>query len=81
MKELIKEYRKSCELLRRRIGELNDSLKELRKNGGEDKIEELNLEQRIALLYTEHRQTQEISEYLSSYVRRVEQRVKKNNIL
>lgn len=81
MKELIKEYRKSCELLRRRIGELNDSLKELRKNGGEDKIAELNLEQRIALLYTEHRQTQEISEYLSSYVRRVEQRVKKNNIL
>lgn len=81
MKELIKEYRKSCELLRRRIGELNDSLKELRKNRGEDKIAELNLEQRIALLYTEHRQTQEISEYLSSYVRRVEQRVKKNNIL
>lgn len=80
MKELIKEYQKSCELLRRRIGELNDSLKELRENGGEDKITELNLEQRIALLYTEHRQTQEIGEYLSAYVRRVEQRVEKNNL-
>ena len=81
MKKLINEYQKSCELLRRRIGELNTTLKELKKKGADDKIAELNLEQRIALLYTEHRQTQEISEYLTLYMRRVEQRAEKNNLL
>ncbi|MCC8135137.1 MAG: hypothetical protein LIO40_00420 [Ruminococcus sp.] len=53
-------------MLKERIDELTQTMNELRKNGGEDKIEELNLEQRIRLLYTEHRQAQETIEYLTA---------------
>ncbi|MCD7811344.1 MAG: hypothetical protein LUD57_02095 [Ruminococcus sp.] len=81
MKELINGYIRGCNMLKERIDELTQTMNELRKNGGEDKIEELNLEQRIRLLYTEHRQAQETIEYLTAYMRRVEERGTKRNIL
>jgi len=80
-RELIKQYIKSCELVKNRIFELKEIESELRKNGCEDKIEELNLEHRIRLLYTEHRQTQETTEYLMSYLRRVEKLAETCNLL
>lgn len=81
MKKLIQGYVDSCELVRGRINELTKNMNELKKSGGEAEIEELKLEQRISLLYTEHRQMQEIIVHLTAYMRRVEQRVKKNDLL
>lgn len=75
MKRLISEYQKGCELLSERIVQLTDEMKRLKKIGRTDEIERLNLKQRIALLYTEQRQTRDIIEYLTSYSRRLEQRV------
>ena len=59
MRQMIKDYEKSCELAKQRRNAL---------------IDELDLERRIRLLYTEHSQMKEIVLYLTSYVRRVEQR-------
>lgn len=81
MKNLIKEYTESCEKVYERLFELTQQMNELKKNGGDKEISDKNLEQRIGLLYTEHRQTKEIIAYLTAYSRRVEQRVKTNNIL
>lgn len=76
MKELIREYEKSCALARERIGELTDEYNQLRKNGGETEIERRNLKQRIALLYTEHREMREVIMHLSSYMREASRCVK-----
>lgn len=81
MTEMINGYRKSCLLVRVRIGELNKQLNELKKASDSEKIASLDLERRIALLYTEHRQMQDIIEHLSAYMRRTEQRVKTTDIL
>lgn len=75
MKRLISEYQKGCELLSERIVQLTAEMKRLKKIGRTDEIERLNLKQRIALLYTEQRQTRDTIEYLTSYSRRLEQRV------
>ncbi|MBQ8297910.1 MAG: hypothetical protein IJX77_09020 [Ruminococcus sp.] len=80
MKELIKGYVNGCELLRQRICELTEQMNTLRKKGNTLEIEELDLVRRIQLLYTEHRQTKETIEYLESYMRRVEERVKKKAV-
>lgn len=81
MKDLICEYKKGCDMVKCRIHELNDILNKLRKDGNEKEIQNLELEQRIRLLYVEHRQAQEIIDYLTLYVRRIENRGNKKNIL
>lgn len=74
MKNMIKEYSKSCEKLSKRIKELSKQRLELLKNGKNDRVDKLDLDRRIQILYIEHRQTKEIMLYLSSYLRRVEER-------
>ena len=81
MKEMIHGYEKGCELVRRRIDELNVLMKELKTKGDTDAVAELNLEQRIRLLYVEHRQAQEIISHLSAYMRRKGQNVKTDYLL
>lgn len=81
MTEMINGYRHSCALVKERIGELGRQLSELKKNGNEAEIVSLDLERRISLLYTEHRQMQEIIEHLSAYMRRTEQRAKTTDLL
>lgn len=81
MKKLINDYLESCAMVRERIGELRELLKQLRESGREDIAEEMNLEQRISLLYTEHREAMETAEYLTSYMRRIEERAEKRNVL
>ncbi|MDE6781421.1 MAG: hypothetical protein K2J40_08190 [Ruminococcus sp.] len=46
------------------------------KSGNQQTVDDLNLEQRIRLLYAEYAQMTEIVEHLTSYARRVEERVK-----
>ena len=72
MRQMINDYKKSCMLTKKRIDELTMHRNELRKNGQTDKIIILNLEQRIRLLYCEHRQMQEIISHLTNYMRRIE---------
>lgn len=74
MKELIRNYQTSCELVKSRIDQLTAELNVLIKNGGEQEISDRNLRQRIALLYTEHREMRDIIGYLDSYARAVENR-------
>ncbi len=81
MTNMINGYIESCKLVKERLSELNAQLVELRKNGKEEKITSLDLERRISLLYTEHRQMTEIIGHLTAYMRRVEQRVKTKDIL
>ncbi len=81
MTKMINGYIESCKLVKERLSELNAQLVELRKNGKEEKITSLDLERRISLLYTEHRQMTEIIGHLTAYMRRVEQRVKTKDIL
>lgn len=78
MRELINGYTRGREMVIKRIHELKTLMDELRKNGGEEQIAELNLEQRISLLMLEQRQTQETIDYLTSYIRRVEARGTEN---
>ena len=61
-------------MAKNRILELTQQRNELRKQGENEKIEELDLERRIRLLYSEHSQMQEIILHLTAYMRRVEQR-------
>lgn len=74
MKQMIKAYEQSCVLVKQRIIQLTKQRNKLKKEGKESIIEELDLERRIRLLYTEHSQMKEIVIYLTNYVRRVEQR-------
>ncbi|MBO5319881.1 MAG: hypothetical protein IJY29_00190 [Ruminococcus sp.] len=74
MRQMIKDYEKSCELAKQRIIQLTKQKNQLKKEGRNALIDELDLERRIRLLYTEHSQMKEIVLYLTSYVRRVEQR-------
>lgn len=74
MKELIRNYQTSCELVKSRIDQLTAELNILIKNGGEQEISDRNLRQRIALLYTEHREMRDIIGHLDSYARAVENR-------
>jgi len=74
MRQMIKNYEQSCELAKQRIIQLTQQKNQLKKEGKDAQIEELDLERRIRLLYTEHSQMREIVIYLTNYVRRVEQR-------
>ena len=74
MRQMIKEYEHSCKLAKQRIIQLTRQKNQLKTEGKEALIDELDLERRIRLLYTEHSQMREIILYLTNYVRRVEQR-------
>lgn len=74
MEQMINGYKQSCVMAKSRILELTQQRNELRKQGENEKIEELDLERRIRLLYSEHSQMQEIILHLTAYMRRVEQR-------
>lgn len=76
MEQMINGYKQSCLMAKNRILELTQQRNELRKQGENEKIEELDLERRIRLLYSEHSQMQEIILHLTAYMRRVEQRAK-----
>ncbi len=74
MKQMIKAYEYSCELAKQRIVQLTQQKNQLKTEGMEAMIDELDLERRIRLLYTEHSQMREIILHLTNYMRRVEQR-------
>lgn len=76
MEQMINDYKQSCVMAKSRILELTQQRNELRNQGENEKIEELDLERRIRLLYSEHSQMQEIILHLTAYMRRVEQRAK-----
>ena len=57
---MIEGYRKSCRLVKKRIDELTALKKSLLKSGRHSEAEELMLDRRIFLLYTEHRDMQEV---------------------
>lgn len=80
MRKMIKEYEKGCEMLAVRIDELTDERRKILAEKSGNCVEIGLLDRRIDLLKLEYRQTREIIDYLSSYVRRVEERVKKNDI-
>lgn len=74
MKQLIQGYTDSCALVRMRISELTALKNEKKSHGSLSVTEEHDLDKRIRLLYTEHGQMKEIIQYLTGYLRRVEQR-------
>lgn len=74
MKQMINGYVQSCERVRSRIEQLTAQKNELSRQGRADLIGELDLERRIRLLYAEQSQIQETIDYLTGYMRRVEQR-------
>ncbi|GEM_PF-392106 len=76
MKQLIQGYETSCEKVMKRIHQLTHQRNELRKSGNEAEIDELDLERRIRLLYTEHCQMREVITYLTNYMRRIDKSVK-----
>lgn len=76
MYSLIMDYKQSCCLVKERIKLLTQQRNQLVKSGKKQLAEDLNLEQRIRLLYVEYAQMKEIIERLTSYTRRVEQRAK-----
>jgi len=76
MQSLIMDYERSCSLVRERIKFLTQQRNKLVKSGQDQIVSELNLEQRIRLLYVECAQMEEIIQHLKNYVRRVEQRAK-----
>ena len=73
MKGLIKGYTDSCTLVKARIDELTGLRNSLKQLGDTGRIEELDLERRIKLLYSEYGQMQEVLFALRSYSRRREQ--------
>ncbi|MCR5706919.1 MAG: hypothetical protein K6G82_01435 [Ruminococcus sp.] len=73
MENMINGYVESCAKVRSRIAELTQQRNFLKQQGDMDKIEELDLERRIKLLYSEYGQMQEVLFALRSYARRREQ--------
>lgn len=71
MKELIRNYKVSCDMAKERLGELLVQRKYLRSKNNNEAIEELDLNRRIRLLYTEYTDMKEIIENLESYDRAV----------
>ena len=72
MKGLIKGYTDSCTLVKARIDVLTGLRNSLKQLGDTGRIEELDLDRRIKLLYNEYEQMQEIISDLSAYMRRRE---------
>lgn len=70
MENLINGYITGSKLAEKRIGELTALRNTLRKNGETAKIQELGLDRRIELLYTEKYQMMEIIRHLSSFRRK-----------
>jgi acyl carrier protein phosphodiesterase len=75
MKQMITEYINSSILVKNRIDELCCQKKELEDIGRDDIVAGLDLDRRIRVLRAEYAQVRETAEYLSSCVRRIEQRV------
>lgn len=76
MHSLITYYEQSCFLIRKRIKSLTQQRNQLVKSGKKTTADNLNLDQRIRLLYVEYAQMKEIVEHLTNYSRRIEQRAK-----
>ena len=74
MRERIRSYELSRRLAKERIHQLTKERNMLRKNGDKAQIEELDLERRIRLLYTEHGELAEIVAHLTGYAKKVEER-------
>lgn len=69
MKELIKNYKISCEMAKERIGELRLQRNTLRQKNAVQEIEKLDLDRRIRLLCTEYIDMREIIDNLEKYER------------
>jgi hypothetical protein len=69
MKELIKNYKISCEMAKERIGELRLQRNTLRQKNAVQEIEKLDLDRRIRLLCTEYIDMREIIDNLEKYDR------------
>ena len=67
MEKMIQGYKTSCELVKKRVRELRAQRKFLLETGKNSAIEELDLERRIKLLYTEYEEMKEIINHLESY--------------
>lgn len=69
MKELIKNYKISCDMAKERIGELRMQRNTLRQQNAVQEIEKLDLDRRIRLLCTEYIDMREIIDNLEKYER------------
>ena len=69
MKELIKNYKISCDMAKERIGELRLQRNTLRQKNAVQEIEKLDLDRRIRLLCTEYIDMREIIDNLEKYDR------------
>ena len=69
MKEIIKNYKISCEMAKERIGELRLQRNTLRQKNAVQEIEKLDLDRRIRLLCTEYIDMREIIDNLEKYER------------
>ncbi len=69
MDKLIKNYKVSCEMAKERIGELLVQRRYLRDKGDTKAIEQLDLNRRIRLLYTEYSDMNEIITHLERHSR------------
>ena len=69
MKELIKNYKISCDMAKERIGELRLQRNTLRQKNAIQEIEKLDLNRRIRLLCTEYIDMREIIDNLEKYER------------
>lgn len=76
MYSLVADYEQSCFLVKKRIKFLTQQRNQLVKSGKTQTADNLNLDQRIRLLYVEYAQMREIVEHLTNYSRRIEQRAK-----
>ena len=69
MKELIKNYKISCDMAKERLGELRLQRNTLRQKNAVQEIEKLDLDRRIRLLCTEYIDMREIIDNLEKYER------------
>ena len=69
MKELIKNYKISCDMAKERIGELRMQRNTLRQQNAVHEIKKLDLDRRIRLLCTEYIDMREIIDNLEKYER------------
>ncbi len=78
MKELIKNYKVSCDMAMERIGELRSQRNTLRRKNDENTIKQLDLNRRIQLLYTEYADMREIIDKLEKHERAVHKGLSRN---
>ncbi len=78
MKELIKNYKVSCDMAKERIGELRSQRNTLRRKNDENTIKQLDLNRRIQMLYTEYADMREIIDNLEKHERAVHKGFSKN---